>query len=134
MEKCYGDMLRPVPKPQKIIKQKKGLKKKQSSIPKSVLDEVDSRDNLICQGCGRPVTREQKPYHHITFRSGYGLMVRFWVGLIWKMVTTWFKKHSKENLVTLCLECHEKPHRSKEMRWFWEKWRDEKYGKKEGWD
>ena len=130
-------VLKPAPrekKPKQPLRSNSRLKtkpqikpKNKDPIPAKVMDEVDARDNLICQGCGRPVTRAEHPYHHITFRSGYKPTVRLWTGLTWEMVPTWFKKHSKENLVTLCVLCHMKPHESKGIRRFWEKWRDKYY-------
>src|SRR5678816_633638 len=64
-------------------------------IPKKLVKAVLSRDGEICQYCGR----QGANIHHIVF------------GCIGRR-----RIHIKENLITLCLDCHRKAHSSEEMR------------------
>lgn len=76
-------------------------------IPKALVRAVLSRDSEICQYCGR----QGANIHHIVF------------GCIGRR-----RIHSKENLITLCLDCHREAHSSKEMREWTYEWSRWKYG------
>lgn len=78
-------------------------------IPKALVKAVLSRDNEICQCCGRRGAN----IHHIVF-GGTGRK----------------RIHIKENLITLCLDCHREAHSSKEMREWTYDWSRKKYGDK----
>ena len=76
-------------------------------IPKKLARAVLERDNEICQFCGR----QGANIHHIVF-GGTGRK----------------RIHSKENLITLCLECHRNAHSNGEMREWTYDWSRKKYG------
>ena len=76
-------------------------------IPKKLVRAVLERDNEICQFCGR----QGANIHHIVF-GGTGRK----------------RIHSKENLITLCLECHRNAHSNGEMREWTYDWSRKKYG------
>lgn len=85
----------------------KRVKDKANPIPKKLLIEVMMRDDGICQKC----FCIGSPPHHIA----YGGMGR-------KRV------HKIENLITLCLSCHEKAHsENKEREWTYQ-WSRARYG------
>jgi 5-methylcytosine-specific restriction endonuclease McrA len=97
----------PVPKPEKQPKKTRtSLKNKYDPIPRKIKAEIYDRDKGICQGCGVIGVH----LHHIIFRSQGG-------------------KHTVDNLVTLCNDCHTRAHNCREERFHWEVWRDEKYFK-----
>jgi 5-methylcytosine-specific restriction endonuclease McrA len=76
-------------------------------IPKKLIKAVLERDDGICQYCGR----QGANIHHIAY-GGTGRA----------------RRHIKENLITLCLECHGAAHRSKEMRGWTYEWSRNRYG------
>jgi hypothetical protein len=109
------------------LQSKKRLKNKPDPIPNHVKDEVDKRDNCICQKCGRYLPpRMSGKYHHILNRAKrYEPMVRFWHNGDWMMVPVWFEFHSVENIVTLCpLACHTEAEGVDKHQW--EQWRDKR--------
>lgn len=77
-------------------------------IPKKLIKAILERDNGICQHCGRP----GENIHHIIF-GGIGRR----------------RIHAKENLITLCLDCHRLAHNVKSMRVWTYEWSRKKYGK-----
>lgn len=76
-------------------------------IPKKIIKAVLERDDSICQYCGR----QGANIHHIV-PAGIGGK----------------RRHIKENLITLCLDCHSRAHSSKDMRAWAEDWSRKKYG------
>lgn len=76
-------------------------------IPKALVRAVLNRDSEICQYCNR----QGANIHHIVF-GGTGRK----------------RIHIKENLITLCLDCHRQAHSSKEMREWTYAWSRKKYG------
>ena len=76
-------------------------------IPKKLIKAIVERDDGICQYCGR----QGANIHHIAF-GGTGRA----------------RRHIKENLVTLCLECHSRAHSNREMREFTYEWSRRLYG------
>ena len=76
-------------------------------IPKKLIQAVLNRDDEICQRCGR----QGATIHHIVF-GGTGRQ----------------RIHIKENLITLCLDCHRLVHRNEEMREWTYYWSRKKYG------
>lgn len=87
------------PKPRKHLKSKKRIKPKYDPIPNHIREKVNERDKAICRGCGRAGTE----LHHIKFRSQGG-------------------KHTVDNLVTLCNQCHRLAHSYNKFRRCWEEW------------
>src|SRR5690554_1790977 len=92
-------MMCPKPKP----KRKSG----RNPIPKELLGEVSERDEGICQYCGR----QGANIHHIAY-GGTGRV----------------RRHIKENLITLCLDCHREAHSNREFREWTYKWSRKRYG------
>jgi 5-methylcytosine-specific restriction endonuclease McrA len=78
-------------------------------IPKKIIKAVLERDDSICQYCGR----QGANIHHIV-PAGIGGK----------------RRHIKENLITLCLDCHSRAHSNKEMREWTYTWSRQKYGDK----
>ncbi len=76
-------------------------------IPKKLIKAILERDNGICQYCGK----QGANIHHIAF-GGTGRA----------------RRHIKENLITLCLECHSRAHSNREMREFTYEWSRQRYG------
>ena len=73
--------MNPCPKQKPIRLKGKAYKDLQVAVLK--------RDNFACISCGR---HTEAPPHHVIFRSQGG-------------------SDTMENMVTLCMECHEKEHR-----------------------
>ena len=76
-------------------------------IPKKLIKAVLERDGSICQHCGR----QGANIHHIV-PAGMGSK----------------RLHIKENLITLCLDCHREAHTSKDMREWTYAWSRQRYG------
>lgn len=76
-------------------------------IPKKLIKAVLERDDGICQSCGR----QGANIHHIAF-GGTGRA----------------RRHIKENLITLCLECHSRAHSNRAMRDWTYTWSRRIYG------
>jgi 5-methylcytosine-specific restriction endonuclease McrA len=74
-------------------------RKKKGDIPPKVREAVKERDKW-CVRCGRPGVH----LHHIQYRSQQG-------------------KHTVDNLVLLCVECHHFAHSGKEGREWFERYR-----------
>lgn len=69
--------------------------KSSKQIPKFLRKQIKKRDNFKCRMC--PVVEHRRGHlalHHIKYRSEGG-------------------KHIKENLITLCYECHKEVHSNK---------------------
>ena len=78
-------------------------------MPKKVLDEVMERDEGICQLCGIP----GKNIHHIVY-GGTGRK----------------RIHGEYNLITLCLNCHDRVHSENYVREKTYEWSRKHYGNK----
>jgi 5-methylcytosine-specific restriction endonuclease McrA len=76
-------------------------------IPKKIIKAVLERDEGICQYCGRQGVN----IHHIVPAGMGGKRI-----------------HIKENLITLCLDCHSRAHSNREMREFTYEWSRRLYG------
>jgi 5-methylcytosine-specific restriction endonuclease McrA len=76
-------------------------------IPKKLVKAILERDDGICQYCGR----QGANIHHIAY-GGTGRV----------------RRHIKENLITLCLDCHREAHSSKDMREWTYEWSRKRYG------
>ena len=76
-------------------------------IPKKIIKAILERDGSICQYCGRQGVN----IHHIV-PAGIGRK----------------RLHIKENLITLCLDCHREAHTSKDMREWTYAWSRRLYG------
>ena len=82
-------------------------KSNRNPIPQSIILQVVERDDGICQYCGR----QGANIHHIAY-GGTGRV----------------RRHIKENLITLCLDCHREAHSSKDMREWTYEWSRKRYG------
>ena len=78
-----------------------------NTIPKKIIKAILERDDGMCQCCGR----QGANIHHIAF-GGTGRK----------------RLHIKENLITLCLDCHREAHTSKDMREWTYAWSRQRYG------
>ena len=76
-------------------------------IPKKIIKTVLERDDGICQYCGKP----GQNIHHIAY-GGTGRV----------------RRHIKENLITLCLDCHGEAHSNREFREWTYEWSRKRYG------
>ena len=77
-------------------------------IPKKLVKAIMERDGEQCQYCSRPAS----DLHHIIAAGQGGRKV-----------------HRKENLISLCRDCHSKAHGYKEMKEWCIDWSRKKYGK-----
>jgi 5-methylcytosine-specific restriction endonuclease McrA len=96
-----GKDFAPVPKPQHKRRTPKRVDRGKFSI--KTIREILERDDYQCVRCGSRYL-EAVP-HHITYKSQGGL-------------------GTKDNGVTICLDCHKEAHTTREVREWFEKWRE----------
>lgn len=102
---------RPCPKPSH--KRRVPKQKDRSRFSEKIIKEIFERDDFRCVRCGTYKDLESVS-HHITFRSQGGL-------------------GTKRNGATTCRSCHALAHSDKEIRKWFEQWREEtldQYGNK----
>lgn len=88
---------------------KNNRKKINRNFTVKVIAEIFERDNCKCVRCGRRWGLERVP-HHIIFKSQGGT-------------------GEKRNGATVCLDCHRLAHTKREVRRWFEVWRDENLDK-----
>lgn len=84
---------------------KSNRKKIQRNFTQKTIKEIFERDNYECVRCSRSWGLESVP-HHIIFKSQGGT-------------------GEKRNGATVCLECHRLAHSKRDIRLWFEQWRDE---------